>query len=72
MFLSEGESMVASRTPEIMADAAYIIISSKSSSTNGNFFMDDHVIASSGVKDLSKYRSDPKLKETDILIDLMS
>ncbi|GAB2771208.1 SDR family oxidoreductase [Amycolatopsis magusensis] len=45
-----------SRTPEIMADAAYAILTRPSRETTGNFFLDDEVLAAEGVTDFSKYR----------------
>jgi len=40
MNLLGGEKVVsASRTPDIMADAAYIVMTSKSSETTDNFFL---------------------------------
>lgn len=50
-----------SRTPEIMADAAYAIFnrSSKELANTGNFYIDDEVMKSIGVTDLSKYAIDP-------------
>lgn len=43
------------RTPEIMADAAWHILTSDARSTTGNFFVDDEVLAAHGVTDLAKY-----------------
>ena len=43
------------RTPEIMADAAWFILTSESRSTTGNFFVDDEVLEAHGVTDLSGY-----------------
>ncbi|GAB3492020.1 SDR family oxidoreductase [Amycolatopsis cihanbeyliensis] len=45
-----------SRTPEIMADSAYVIVTKLSSEVTGNFFIDDEVLAAEGVTDLAKYR----------------
>jgi citronellol/citronellal dehydrogenase len=45
-----------SRTPEIMADAAYAILTKPSGEATGNFFLDDEVLRASGVTDFSKYR----------------
>ncbi len=47
------------RTPEIMADAAYAILTRNSRECTGNFFIDDEVLASAGVKDLDKYAVTP-------------
>ena len=45
-----------SRTPEIMADAAHVILTRPSRENTGNFYIDDEVMASAGVTDLSKYQ----------------
>ena len=59
------------RTTELMADAAYTIVSSKSDETNGQFFIDDEVMASVGVKDFSKYKLNPQVRDFDLLMDFM-
>lgn len=43
------------RTPEIMADAAWFILTSNARSTTGHFFVDDEVLEAHGVTDLGKY-----------------
>ena len=51
-----GESAIKhSRIPEIVADAAYYIITSPSKECTGNFFIDDEVLIENGIDDLSKY-----------------
>ncbi len=47
--------MQRSRKPEIVADAAFAIVSKKASACSGNFFIDEEVLASEGVSDFSKY-----------------
>lgn len=47
------------RTPEIVADAAHWILAQDSRTTSGNFFIDDDVLARSGVTDLSGYAVTP-------------
>ncbi|MFE3956632.1 SDR family oxidoreductase [Nocardia sp. NPDC059091] len=55
-----GEEMVAtSRTPDIYADAAYLVLTSPAKDTTGNFFIDDEVLAAHGITDLDKYRVVP-------------
>lgn len=44
-----------SRTPEIVADAAYYILKRSSVECTGNFFIDEEVLASEGVSDFKKY-----------------
>lgn len=53
--LGGEEIMKISRKPEIMADSAHVILTSKSDKTTGNFFIDDEVLASIGVIDFSIY-----------------
>jgi citronellol/citronellal dehydrogenase len=51
--------MKMSRTPEILADAAYAIFHKPSKSFTGHFLIDDSFLATEGVTDLEKYRIDP-------------
>jgi citronellol/citronellal dehydrogenase len=48
-----------SRTPEIMADAAYAIITKPSREFTGNFCVDEEILKKEGVTDFSKYQSVP-------------
>lgn len=67
-----GESVIRMcRTTELMADAAYTIVTSKSEDTNGNFFIDDEVMASIGVKDFSKYKMNQQVSDFDLIHDFM-
>jgi citronellol/citronellal dehydrogenase len=50
------------RTPEIMADAAYLVLTSEARSTTGNFFIDDEVLRAAGVTDLEPYAVVPGSK----------
>lgn len=51
-----GEALAnMSRTPEILADAAYYILSKPSSQCTGNCFIDEDVFTAEGITDLSKY-----------------
>jgi citronellol/citronellal dehydrogenase len=54
--LGGDSAMAVARTPEIVADAAYEIITKPSAECTGNTFIDDEVLAAAGVTDLSKYR----------------
>jgi citronellol/citronellal dehydrogenase len=55
-----GERVVRmSRTPAIMADAAYLIFQKPSRSFTGNFLIDDTFLASEGVRDFESYRVEP-------------
>jgi citronellol/citronellal dehydrogenase len=55
-----GDGMAkSSRTPEIMADAAYIILTRSSRECTGNFFIDEQVLHAEGVTDLTKYAAGP-------------
>ncbi|TMI91863.1 MAG: NAD(P)-dependent oxidoreductase [Bacteroidetes bacterium] len=51
-----GEALMKmSRTPEILADAAYYILKQPSTECTGNLFIDEDVLAREGITDLSKY-----------------
>lgn len=52
------ETMRRSRTPEILADAAYLVLTREKSFT-GNFLIDDTFLAENGVTDFDRYRVDP-------------
>jgi citronellol/citronellal dehydrogenase len=52
--------MAMSRSPEIMADAAYLIFQKPAKSFTGNFLIDDSFLAGEGVTDFEKYRVDPR------------
>jgi citronellol/citronellal dehydrogenase len=59
-----------SRTPEILADAAFYIFSKPSSVCTGNCFIDEDVFANEGITDLSKYDVVPGAKlYKDLFID---
>jgi citronellol/citronellal dehydrogenase len=62
-----GIDTAACRTPEILADAAYVILNRVSKETTGNFFVDDEVLASVGITDLEGYSVVPGTK--DFLLD---
>jgi len=62
-----GVDTTLCRKPEILADAAYVILSRPSSDCTGNFFVDDEVLASEGITDLDKYAVVPGTK--DFLLD---
>jgi citronellol/citronellal dehydrogenase len=55
-----GDEMIkGSRTPEIMADAAYIILNRPAKSCTGNFFLDVEILEDEGIHDFKKYAVDP-------------
>ncbi len=51
------------RKPEILADAAYVILNRSSKECTGNFFVDDEVLASEGITDLDSYAVVPGTTE---------
>lgn len=51
-----GEALMnRSRTPEIVADAAFYILSKPAKLCSGNYFIDEDVLVSEGISDFSKY-----------------
>jgi citronellol/citronellal dehydrogenase len=58
-----GDALVKmSRTTDIIADAAYYILSKPSADCTGNTFIDEQVLAAEGITDLSKYSVVPGAK----------
>ena len=65
----DGEKMLAaSRSPEIMSDAAVEILSRPAAQASGHCYIDSGVLTASGVEDLSRYGGgdNPRL---DIFLD---
>jgi citronellol/citronellal dehydrogenase len=70
MQMIPGVDLALCRTPEILADAAYLILTGPSSNT-GNFYIDDAVLAEHGVTDFDKYAVTPGNKNflPDFFVD---
>jgi citronellol/citronellal dehydrogenase len=65
-----GEAMVQrSRKPEMIADAAYAILTRPSREASGNFFLDEDVLRDTGVTDFRSYQVDPNLPEEQLMQD---
>ncbi len=56
------------RSSAIMADAAYLILSSDARTTTGNFYVDDELLAAHGITDLSAY-APPGVADVDLTPD---
>lgn len=59
--------MQRSRTPEIVADAAFYILQRPSYECTGNFFIDEEVLKGEGITDFSQYAVNPQHK---LMMDL--
>ena len=57
--LGGEEAVRGARTPEIMADAAYAILTKPSRTFTGNFCIDDEVLKNEGVTDFDQYQVVP-------------
>ena len=57
--LGGSDIVKRSRRPEIMADAACLILTRSSHECTGNFFVDEEVLRQSGIKDFDKYAVTP-------------
>lgn len=66
-----GEALAnMSRSPEILADAAYHIFSKPSAECTGNWFIDEELLAAEGITDLAGYSIVPGAKlYPDLFID---
>jgi citronellol/citronellal dehydrogenase len=57
-----GEAIIlASRTPDILADAAHMIFLKDAKMFTGNFLIDDTYLFENGVRDFDQYRVDPSV-----------
>jgi citronellol/citronellal dehydrogenase len=56
------------RSPEIMADAAHVILTRNSRSFSGHFCIDENVLREEGVTDFARYRA-ADVREEDLLPD---
>jgi citronellol/citronellal dehydrogenase len=65
--LGGEESLARSRTPAIMADAAYEVLRRSPAAQSGRALIDDEVLAAAGVTDLARYHPDGD--EADLMPD---
>lgn len=68
MLSGSSEAKKLSRTPEIMADSAYAVLSRSVENCTGQFLVDDDVLRQEGITDMSQYASDPTYKG-DLMMD---
>ena len=67
--LGGNQAIQRCRTPKIMSDAAYWILTQESTHTTGHFFIDEEVLRNAGWEDFSQYLADPNLKEEELIPD---
>jgi len=69
--LIPGIDPLKCRKPEILSDAAWLILTSDASTTSGNFFIDDTLLAQHGETDFDRYAVTPGTKDLipDFFID---
>jgi citronellol/citronellal dehydrogenase len=64
------EILQASRTPEIVAEAAYYIVTSNSLEFTGQFFVDEEILIAHGISDFSGYAVNPAVPlQRDLFLD---
>ncbi len=70
MQMIPGVDVALCRKPEILSDAAYLILT-RDNSISGNFYIDDEVLAEHGITDLEKYSVTPGTKHfiPDFFVD---
>ncbi|MFP5362618.1 MAG: SDR family oxidoreductase [Thermoleophilia bacterium] len=68
--LGGDAAMRRARRPEIVADAAHVILTRAARTTTGNFFIDDEVLVAAGVTDLDPYAYVPGAElQVDLFLD---
>ncbi|WP_127782790.1 NAD(P)-dependent oxidoreductase [Rhodococcus sp. X156] len=65
--LGGDESIARSRSPEIVADAAHVVLTTAGRTLTGQTLIDDEVLASAGVTDLSQYSTG---EESELAMDI--
>ena len=63
MQMIPGVDLNLCRKPEILADAAYLILTSQAATHSGNFYIDDELLAAHGITDLDPYAVVPGTKK---------
>jgi citronellol/citronellal dehydrogenase len=64
------QALASSRTPEIMSDAAHLVLTRESRSATGRFFIDEDVLRAAGVTDFERFAVTPGSRvTTDIFLD---
>lgn len=71
LLMIPGVDLNLCRKPEILADAAHLILTSDARTTTGNFFIDDTLLAEHGVTDFDRYAVVPGTKNLipDFFVD---
>jgi citronellol/citronellal dehydrogenase len=66
-----GVDLALCRKPEILADAAWYVLTSDAKAVTGNFFIDDTLLAEHGIVDLERYSVTPGTKNfiPDFFVD---
>jgi len=67
--LGGDATMRGSRKPDIMADAAYAVLTRKSTEFTGNFCVDETLLREGGMTDFSAYSMTPGMKDSELLPD---
>jgi citronellol/citronellal dehydrogenase len=67
--LGGEETVRGSRTPDIMGDAAYAVLTRRSTQFTGNFCIDEDVLKAAGTTDFSHYATTPGMKDEDLFPD---
>jgi citronellol/citronellal dehydrogenase len=67
--LGGDTAMAMSRTPEIVADAARVILEQDPRTATGTTYIDDEVLAGAGVADLARYKAGDGELALDLFVD---
>ena len=71
MQMIPGVDLALCRKPEILADAAYLILTSDARANTGHFYIDDELLAQHGVTDFDRYSVVPGTQDfiPDFFVD---
>jgi citronellol/citronellal dehydrogenase len=69
MSLGGVDHTARARTPEVMADAAWEVLSRPAATTTGNLFVDEDVLREAGTTDFDRYKAGTEEPAIDLFLD---
>jgi citronellol/citronellal dehydrogenase len=66
--IGEEQARERARTPEVVADAAWIVLNRPAERCSGNLYVDEDVLREQGVTDLDRYRAGSGEPDTDLFL----
>lgn len=68
-YLGGNPMMDRSRKDTIVSDSVYVLLTSKSGTVSGGFFIDEELLRKQGVTDFTKYKFNPAIPDEELIED---